>query len=68
MMRSPDTQKIAQAFNDDEAVWRAFDARKRLRDLFGPKDPLTSQIADALDWMWAERHARPVRAIGIALP
>ena len=68
IMHSPDPQKLAQDFSDDEAVWRAFDARKSLRDLFGPKDPLDSEAADALDWMWAERHARPVRANGIALP
>lgn len=67
-MNFPDTQKIVQAFNDDEAVWRAFDARKRLRDLLGPKDPLDVETADALDWMWAERHTRPVRAIGVAMP
>ena len=62
------SQKLARDFNDDEAVWRAFESRKRLRDLLGTPCPLDEETADALDWVWAERHARPVRAIGFVLP
>lgn len=67
-MHTLDAQKLARNFNDDEAVWRAFDARRRLRDVLGARQPLDTETADALDWIWAEQHARPVRAIGIPLP
>jgi len=30
--------------------------------------PQSEQDADVLDWEWAERHARPVRAIGFSIP
>lgn len=67
-MSFSDTRQLVQVFDDDEAVWRAFSARKRLRDILGPEHPLTGEIADALDWIWAERHAGPLRAIGIPMP
>lgn len=62
------TQKIASDFNDNEAVWRAFENRKRLRELFGTPLPLAEEIANAIDWQRAEHHARPVRAIGVSIP
>lgn len=62
------SQKLARVFNDDEAVWRAFENRKRLRELLGTPWPLDEEAADALDWEWAQRHGRPVRAIGFVLP
>lgn len=68
MIPLPDTQKIAHAFNDDEAVWRAFEDRKRLRELFGTPLLLAEEIANAIDWQWAERNARPFRAIGVSIP
>lgn len=68
MTVSPFAQDLVQKFNDDEAVWRASDARKRLREILGTKYPLTAEIADMLDWQRAERCARPLRAIGRALP
>jgi len=42
--------------------------RKRLLRLLGLLDsqpPLTKKQLDDLDWLAAEREARPVRAIGI---
>lgn len=67
-MLKRDPQEIARDFNDDEAVWRAFNARKRLREMLGTPLPLDEETADALDWQWAEREARPIRAIGAFLP
>ena len=64
----PLSQKLARDFNDDEAVWRAFENRKRLRVLLGSPVSLSEEASDALDWEWAERNARPVRAIGFVLP
>ena len=66
-----DVQENVRQFNEDEAVWRCF-ARKRalrkqllslLRSLDSPPT-LTEEQLDQLDWLAAEREARPVRAIG----
>jgi hypothetical protein len=63
-----DVQENVRRFNEDEAVWRCF-ARKRalrrgllplLQSLDSPP-PLTEE---ELDWLAAEREARPIRAIG----
>ena len=66
-----DVQENVRRFNEDEAVWRCF-ARKRKRRkrlqrllrLFDSQSPLTEKQLDDLDWLAAEREARPVRAIG----
>lgn len=68
MCPMPLSQKLARDFNDDEAVWRAFESSRCLRKLLGSPMPLSEKTADALDWEWAECHARPVRAIGFVLP
>jgi hypothetical protein len=64
-------QENVRRFNEDEAVWRCFKKkralRKRLLRLLGQVDsqpPLTKKQIDDLDWLAAEREARPVRAIG----
>ena len=67
-----DVQENVRRFNEDEAVWRCF-ARKRKRRkrlqrllrLVDAESPLTEKQLDDLDWLAAEREARPVRAIGI---
>lgn len=67
-----DVQENVRRFNEDEAVWRCFARkralRKRLRRLLrlsASSPPLTEKQLDDLDWLAAEREARPVRAIGI---
>ena len=67
-----DVHENVRRFNEDEAVWRCFAKkralRKRLLRLLGPlvsQPPLTKKQLDDLDWLAAEREARPVRAIGI---
>ena len=70
-----DVQENVRLFNEDEAVWRCF-ARKRARRkrllrlfrLLNSPPPLTEEQFDQLDWLAAEREARPVRAIGIVVP
>lgn len=63
-------QENVQRFNDDEAVWRRFARkrarRKRLRRLFRLLElpPITEEQLDQLDWLAADREARPTRAIG----
>ena len=66
-----DVHENVRRFNEDEAVWRCFKRkrarRKRLLRLLGPlasQPPLTKKQLDDLDWLAAEREARPVRAIG----
>jgi hypothetical protein len=64
-------QENVRRFNEDEAVWRCF-ARKRaqrkrllplLRSLDSPP-ALTEEQLDEIDWLAAEREARPTRSIG----
>lgn len=72
-VRSPlnDVQENVRRFNEDEAVWVCF-ARKRARRkrlhrllrLLDSPPPLTEEQLDQLDWLAAEREARPVRAVG----
>lgn len=66
-----DVQELVRQFNEDEAVWRYFARRralrKLLRDLTQLLDldaPLTEEELDQLDWLAAEREARPMRTIG----
>jgi len=72
-MNSPfrDVQQDVRQFNEDEAVWRCFvrkrARRKRLQRLLrslGSPSQLTEEQLDELDWLAAEREARPSRAIG----
>ena len=66
-----DVQENVRQFNEDEAVWRCFKKKRALRrrlprllgQLASPA-PLTKKQLDGLDWLAAEREARPVRAIG----
>jgi hypothetical protein len=66
-----DVQENVRRFNEDEALWRRF-ARKRKRRrrllrllrLLDPQPPPTEKQLDDLDWLAAEREARPTRAIG----
>ena len=66
-----DVHENVRRFNEDEAVWRCFKKkralRRRLLRLLGSlasQPPLTKKQLDDLDWLAAEREARPVRAIG----
>ena len=60
-----DPQELARQFNEDEAVWRCYQAkRKRGRRLFKLRSRLGEKLLDQLDWLAAERETRPVRAIG----
>lgn len=59
-------QDLARKYNEDEAVWRAFDRRRSLRSLLG--SVLSVPNENLADWLAAEREARPVRAVGILVP
>lgn len=58
-----DPQELARRFNEDEAVWRSFEAKRRRR-LLGSSLPLCEEVLDALDWSEAEREVRQTRAVG----
>jgi hypothetical protein len=66
-----DVHERVRQFNDDEAVWRCFEEkrarRKCLLEFLGSLNSppaLTEDELDRLDWLAAEREARPIRAIG----
>jgi hypothetical protein len=59
-----DPQDLARRFNEDEAVWRSFEEKRRIRRLLGSPSPFSEEVLDALDWSEAEREVRPSRAIG----
>jgi len=59
-----EAQKLARRFNEDEAVWRAFENKRALRKLLGSNTPLPEEILDDLDWQAAERECRASRAVG----
>ena len=62
-MQYTTSQELSRKFNEDEAVWRAFDRRRSIRSLLG--SVLSVPNEDLADWLAAEREARPVRAVGI---
>jgi hypothetical protein len=63
-----ETQELAYRFNEDEAVWRAFEDKRTLRRPLGSDTPLSEDILDYLDWQAAERECRAVSAVGFFHP
>lgn len=61
-----DPQELARRFNEDEAVWRSFEEKRRLRRLLGEPSPSDEEVLNALDWSKAEREQRQIRAIGVS--
>ena len=59
-----DPQTLSQQFNDDEAVWRAFESRRLTRTILGKSCCISEEYLDHTDWLEVER-TRPVRAIGM---
>ena len=60
-----ETQELARRFNENEAVWRAFEGKHALRQLLGSGTPLSEDSWDYLDWQAAERECRAVSAVGV---
>ena len=58
------SQELARRFNEDEAVWRAYEKRRRLRIFVGMELLLLDEIVDELDWIAAERECRQTRCVG----
>ena len=51
-------EEFLRRFNEDEAVWRCYEHKRRLRKLLGSRCPLTEETLDLLDWQAAERECR----------
>jgi len=63
MRAATDTQEIARVFNEDEALWRRFEDKRKLRD---PNPPLPEELLDQIDWHEAEQE-RPLRCVAKTL-
>ncbi len=68
MDQMTDSQELARRFNEDEAVWRRYEYRRRLRLGLGIDLLLPEEILDELDWLEAERECREIRCVGKSLP
>lgn len=64
MMPIMNPQELAHRFNQDEAVWRCYQQKRRLRLVLGSRTPLPEQVLDDFEWREAERECREKRYIG----
>ncbi|MEK7762891.1 MAG: hypothetical protein AAB433_15070 [Nitrospirota bacterium] len=62
-----DAQELARRFNEDEAVWRAYERLRQLCRRCGFRVSLPTDILDRLDWLKAERVGRVIRCVGTPL-
>ena len=66
-----DQPELIRRFDEDEAVWRCYQQKRRLRRILQRHLPKRSRRSaktlDLLDWQAAERECRSTRAIGIPL-
>ncbi len=51
-------REIVEQFNEDEAVWRCYEAIRKLRRKPGTTLSLPEEVLDHLDWLEAERECR----------
>ncbi len=56
-----DTQEIARRFNEDEAVWRRFEEKRRVRD---SASSLSDELLDEIAWRESEQECRQTRCVG----
>jgi hypothetical protein len=63
-----DSQELARAFNEDEAVWQCFENRRRLRLRLGIELLLPTEVLDEIDWIEAERECRKLWCVGEEFP
>lgn len=64
----PNAQEQARRFNENEAIRRCFELKRRARKPRPAGSPLTDHMLDDLDWREAVRECRSIRAIGKAIP
>lgn len=63
-----DTQALARAFNEDEAVWQRFENRRRLRLRLGIELLLPTEVLDEIDWIEAEPECRKAWCVAGRFP
>ena len=51
-------EELLRRFNEDEAVWRRYQHKRRLRKLLRGRTPFSEEALDRLDWLEAERECR----------
>lgn len=68
MKPAVDSQELARRFNEDEALWRRYEQKRKLRLVLGLRTPLPEEVLDDLDWGEAERECRERRYIGRPSP
>lgn len=61
MKANTESQQFAKCFNEDEAVWRRFEEKRKSRRRFSPDSLLSEELLDALDWFEAEQELREMR-------
>jgi hypothetical protein len=63
-----ESQELARRFNEDEAVWRRFEVKRKLRQWSSLDSLLSEELMNALDWLESERELLEIRYVGRALP
>ena len=61
-------EELLRRFNEDEAIWRCYEHKRRLRKLLGSRCPLSEETLDWLDWQAAERECPREQYVGTFLP
>lgn len=56
-----DAQELAQRFNEDESVWRRFQAKRLGRD---SASQFPDEMLDEIDWREAEQEIRVTECVG----
>jgi hypothetical protein len=63
MRPTSETQEFARRFNEGEAIWRRFQAKRLTRHLLETDSKMPESILDRLEWLEAEREIRITRAV-----
>jgi len=61
-------EELRRRFNENQAVWRCYEHKRRLRKLLGSRCLLSEETLDYLDWLAAERECRRTQCIGTFIP
>lgn len=67
MIQVIDNTELVRRFNQDEALWRTYVAKRAARSLLGDRH-WPAALLDHLDWVEAERECCRTDCIGRPLP
>ena len=68
MKQAIEPGELIHRFNEDEAVWRRYDHKRKLRHRLGSPLQLAEAVQECLDWLEAEAECRQTRCIGKLAP